>query len=482
MFKNILGKITAASVLFILLSCGGGGGGSSSGGGSSTTLDYEDSPFGFHPALVTKPGYTNNGYYDAQNIGVRWNRPSLYTFWFKVQPDINDPTYYWTEYDELYGNIPEGINILANIAVEPGRVDFGYEIPGSFLPVDESRYSLFVTSAVERYDGDGINDMPGLVNPIKNWQVDNEPQVQVKTGYADLQRITYLAIKQACSECKVMIGGATGFPDNFEENFLTYSQILPDLDGQYLDIFDFHWYGTASGDYRKSKDAYNLVRSKLNEYGFGDIPVWITEMGSYSGNPVDMPDTELPYQSETQQAGDYLKRFVYPLSYGVKKIFPAFGLIEGFKHNDGYFDHTGLIYDGTLSNDMGLGVKKLSYYTYKLMTEKLEGSDWGNIDTIQESDNVYVYKFTKDNNPIYVAWWDHFDETGYQEGDTKTFSLEVGFAGDVLITEAVPDAVSGAELNEDDYPGFFEIETKIVSNGQVNITLYENPVFVETVQ
>ncbi|KAF5436221.1 hypothetical protein C5S36_00880, partial [Candidatus Methanophagaceae archaeon] len=61
---------------------------------------------------------------------------------------------------------------------------------------------------------------------------------------------------------------------------------------------------------------------------------------------------------------------------------------------DGYFDHTGLIYDGQGSNDLGLGVKKLSYYTYKLMTEKLECSNWNNIETIQESDNVYVYKGT----------------------------------------------------------------------------------------
>ncbi len=474
-------KIIIVLSLFSLAFCGGGGrGGGGDDGGLS--LDFEDSPFGFHPALVAKFGYSDSGYIDAQNIGVRWNRPSLYTFWFKVQPDIDDPAYTWDEYDNLYGNIPAGINILANIATQPRSYDAGREIPGSYLPIDEDKYTAFVKATVERYDGDGMDDMPGIVNPIRYWQVDNEPQVQIKTGYAGLQQITYMAIKEACSECKVMIGGATGFPDNFADNFSVYAQILSDLNGQYVDIFDFHWYGFADGDYRESKDAYDLVRSKLNEYGFGNIPVWITEMGSHSGTITWEDPYDGLYQSEAQQAGDYLKRFIYPLSFGVKKIFPAFGLIEGFKSNNGYFDHTGLIYDGAFSDDLGLGIKKLGYYTYKLMTDKLEGSDWDNIQVIQESGNVYIYKVLKGGEPVYVAWWDYFDEAGYTAGDTKMVVLNVDFTGDALITTAVPNADSGADLDENNYPDFFDTETKTVSNGQVTITLGESPVFVEAIQ
>ncbi len=482
-------KTAVLSVFIILTSCGGGGGGTGSGGASSggesqITLSYEDSPFGFHTAKVVKAGYSDNGYLDAQNIGVRWERPSLYAFWFKIQPDINDPAYYWDEYDNLYGNIPAGINILANVDIQPRAMNStgtSYRNQGTYLPTDEVKYSDFVKALVERYDGDGIDDMGGLTVPIKYWQVSNEPS-ETLSDFAQFQEITYKAIKEVCPNCQVLIGGATGFPDNFADNFSKYAQILSDLNGQYVDIFDFHWYGFADGDYRESKDAYDLVRSKLNEYGFGNIPIWITEMGSHSGTITWGDPYNGLYQTEAQQAEDYLKRFVYPLSFGVEKVFPAFGLIEGFKHDNGYFDHTGLIYDGTLSDDMGLGVKKLSYYTYKLMTEKLEGSDWDNIQTIQESDNVYIYKFTKDNKPIYVAWWDYFDEAGYIEGDTKNVLLIVDFTGEALITRAIPGADSGADLNENDYPDFFETETEIVFNGQVNIILGENPVFVEAIQ
>lgn len=42
--------------------------------------------------------------------------------------------------------------------------------------------------------------------------------------------------------------------------------------------------------------------------------------------------------------------------------------MEGFKYDGGYFDFTGLIYDGWGAGDPGLGVRKLSYYTYRKMT------------------------------------------------------------------------------------------------------------------
>ena len=62
---------------------------------------------------------------------------------------------------------------------------------------------------------------------------------------------------------------------------------------QYVDVFDFHWYGTASGDYRfadipTGQDVYQHIRDTLTTNGFPtNLPIWITEMGSYSGDPID---------------------------------------------------------------------------------------------------------------------------------------------------------------------------------------------------
>jgi hypothetical protein len=186
----------------------------------------------------------------------------VYAFWFLIQPDLGRQVYDFSFYDRQWGEIPWDMNILANIAPQ-GRIDEDRCLPGSWLPVDEAQYTAFVTATVERYDGDGIDDMPGLVNPIMYWQVGNEPNDRRPSDFAELQRITCQAIKQACSDCMVLIGGVPGGPGNYITNFdVAYAPILAELAGQYVDVFDFHWYGTATGDYRL-RDGY-ADRSRLS--------------------------------------------------------------------------------------------------------------------------------------------------------------------------------------------------------------------------
>lgn len=440
-----------------------------------------DSPFGFHPASVAKPGYNNNGYGDASNIGVKWAREGVYAYWFLVQPDLVNQEYDFTLYDGQWSSVPVGMNILANIAPQ-GPIDEGRCLPGSYFPVDEKKYIAFVKATVLRYGGDSYA-AAGLAAPIKFWQVGNEPN-SMKSGFADLQRITYTAIKEVCPDCTVLIGGVPGMPpvEQYLANFdLHYKPILDALGGKYVDVMDFHWYGNAIGDYRGSKDVYDHIHSVLNADSFPVIPFWIAEMGAYSGDPAPGPNgADFPAQSEQQQALDYFKRFVYPLSFGVKKIFPAFGLMEGFKYDGGYFDFTGLIYNGQGTGDLGLGVKKLGYYTYKKMTEMLESSDWNSIETIQKSGSVYIFKFTKNNAPLYVAWWDYFDEPSFAPGNTKTISITGVQGNSVLVTETVPKFSSGKDVT--DYATAFNTKTVSASNGTVTLTLKENPVFVEVLQ
>lgn len=476
--RNILCLILVG----VVSGCGSGGGSTQgTGSGEGGEVSTIESPFGFHPAGVNKPGYSNNGFNHASDVGIKWAREGIYAFWFLIQPDLNKQDYNFSLHDEQWRNIPKGMNILANIAPQ-GLIDEGYALPGSYMPVDAQKYIAFVKAVVERYDGDGSNDMPGLQNPIKYWQVGNEPSVYRAKDFAELQKITYTAIKEACPGCVVLIGGVAGMPpvDKYISDFnIHYKPILDALAGKYVDVMDFHWYGNATGDYKGARDAYNYIRSVMNSDGFPNIPIWITEMGSYSGDPKEVPQNPTDWlpQTERQQALDYLKRFIYPLSFGVKKIFPAFGLMEGFKYDSGYFDFTGLIYDGWGAGDLGLGVKKLSYYTYKKMTEILEGSDWNNIQTIQESGDFYIYRFTKSGKPIYVAWWDYFNDTTYTPGKTKQATITNIQGNSVLITEVVPMFSSGKDVT--DYSTAFNKETKPVTTGQVTITLGDSPVFVE---
>lgn len=456
--------------------------------GAAWASDTAGSPFGLHPARVAKAGYADNGFIDAQNIGIKWGREGVYAFWFLVQPDLNSQTYDFSRYDLQYGSIPAEIKIMANIAPQ-GNIDEGYCLPGSYLPIDEAKYIAFVKATVERYDGDGVDDMPDLTNPIKYWQVGNEPSVFRYSDFARLQQITYTAIKEACPDCQVLIGGATGMPPvesyiaKFDEQ---YKPILDESAGNYVDIMDFHWYGNATGDYRGAKEIYNYIRSVLNADGFPQVPIWITEMGSYSGDPVPVSQgpADWPPQTEREQALDYFKRFIHPLSFGVKKIFAAFGLIEGFKFDGGYFDNTGLIYDGwdapgETPCDLGLGVKKLGYYTYKKMTGMLEGSDWDTIQTISESDDVYIFRVSKNGKSVHIVWWDYFDDPAYVPGATKQVALSGLPSVTVSVTEVVPDAETGAEIT--DYQSAFTTTTEEVVAGNISINIGDSPVIVETI-
>lgn len=455
-------------------------------GASDSRLPDTSSPFGFHPAKVNIAGYTNNGYEDAQYIGVSWTRHELYAYWCKIEPDIitpaDPPVYDFSQYDNRWSGVPDGISVLANISIEPSDNSCsGYTQAGSYFPVDETKYTAFVKATVERYSSPGV-----LSNPIKYWQVGNEPNIS-KTGFVELQRITYTAIKEVCPDCKVVIGGVAGTPPvNIYLNYFDtqYKPILDALAGEYIDIIDFHWYGNATGDYRGAKEVYHHIRSVLNADGFPPIPIWISEMGSYSGDPIAVSQMvpDYPPQTERQQALDYIKRFIYPLSFGVKKIFPAFGLMEGLKYDGGYFDYTGLIYDGWDliggTGDLGLGVKKLGYFAYKKMTEMLDGSDLNHIQILGESDYVYVYGFVKNGALIYVAWWDYFDDPAYASGATiKNISLNGLQGSTVFVTEALPKFSTGAEVS--DYNNAFNTQTLSIANGSISLSLGDSPVYIQ---
>ena len=46
-------------------------------------------------------------------------------------------------------------------------------------PCSMDDYKNFLVKLVDRYDGDGSNDMPGLTKPIKYWDVMNEPEFKM---------------------------------------------------------------------------------------------------------------------------------------------------------------------------------------------------------------------------------------------------------------------------------------------------------------
>lgn len=456
---------------------------------AANAASADTNPFGFHPALP---------YDEAKNIGIHWTRggDTPYLFWSLVDPNkTGDPVkFQWNgatvgptgqsgsfDYDRLFLARDAGLDMMQNVAVQPPGQTGGYLQPGSWLPVNETAYRNFVKETVRRYPF------------IRYWQVENEPNISFVrnlTGYADLQRITYEAIKESDPQAQVLMGGVAGNMGLIDMNDSYFEPVLLALDGKYMDVFDVHFYGDAKGGtligdsqkrllgYRDIKTVLAYFRNLLDKNGFSHVPIWVTEMGTFSGTVKYGPQTLT--QTEADQARDLLKRWIYPLSLGVKRIFWAFGLTEGFgQWDDGFFDHTGLIYTAMDSAHRN-GEKKLGYYTHKKMTEMLEGSDWNTIQTVQESGNVYIYRITKNGKPVHVAWWDYFNDPAYTQGMTKAATITGMSGSKATVTEAVPKFFSGSEVT--DFSTAFQKNVLNVTNGVVTLSLGANPVFVEISQ
>src|SRR3989344_4844190 len=438
---------------------------------------YIDSPFGglLFFSLDTSlrkgppPKPDDFDFVPTKDLGLKWGR-AHYLTWSMVQPTktaIDNKIYDWSDSDSVLGAYPKGFNVLENIVAFSAKVDeTGEHLENFSFPTknDEENYARFVEKAAERYDGDGKDDMPNLKNPIKYWQVDNEPDAKTTDwkGYSNTLKITYRAVKKACSDCQVVVGGMA-LGQNGLANF--FKPAMEGLGAQYFDIFDYHFYGNKD-EWLKNGEQAEEIRKIFPNY---DFEIWLTETGTWSGKPA-FPPSQTAFQSEKEQAAALIKYYVYPFSKCVKKIFWAWGILEGFGGpENNTFDNTGLIYDGDGPYDLGFGVKKLSYYTYKKMAEILEGSDWDNIQTIQEKDGDYVYKFTKNSQPIWVAWNDNAGE--------KQITISGVNSSSAKITESVPNYGSGKEVK--DYATAFKTETTTVESGTATIKIKDIPVFAE---
>lgn len=431
-----------------------------------------------------------------KSLGVKWVNANVFRKKVEPRPGVFD----WKEPDFLVKNIFKDLDLIFNInpkTIWSAKGGIKYRentyVPGGDIDGESFKlYKNFLKQLIHRYKGD-----------VHQWMICNEPAPEYKhrpEDYVKLLKISYLTIKEEDPQAKVYLGGV--IPSIASKKFL--NNILPILSSKhpvfgkenakynnYFDGFDLHYFGfydeyryiqtrrktiITVDDFLNLFKKYNLFEGKIITSRAG---------GTYSGEDLKAKGRSLKYQSETQQAGYLVRRGIYLLSRGARFYWSQ--IREKEKWDDSYnhfFCYLGLMYNGVPKgdkNDKGDGVKKLSYWTYKFLIEKIKDTDWKNVSVLHEgteSDHLYLYKFNKKNGkPLYIAWWDYFDEK--EPSKTKTITMEVGKVESVRITEAIPNAEWGADLKDKDYPRFFKTEVKKVSNGKVSFQLSEKPVFVE---
>lgn len=257
--------------------------------------------------------------------------------WDQIEPKKGQ--FDWQETDEMLAKMPGEIYYLSIIqpfanwdqdtchpenkyqtSVDPKKAAKGLKVG---KPCDMQAYAEFLTKAVERYDGDGIDDAPGIITPIKYWEILNEPSMQGgQTGgmgeelkffvgspddYFQILKTSYETIKKADPEAKVLHAGMAGMQSDAVEFF---APIFTPEGGKYFDIANNHTIST-----NEQREDLSMIKFKklLADNGLGDKPVWITEVqyGQLTEKPQDLREMEVLMAKST----------VFALAKGAEKLF-----------------------------------------------------------------------------------------------------------------------------------------------------------------
>jgi len=216
------------------------------------------------------------------------------------------------KFDEKFEKMP-GIDYLKEKLKGDGANSVMGGIPMKRCkPCSMSAYKNFMITLVERYDGDGVDDMPDLTMPVLYYEILNEPSMQggdltffkgTPEEYVEILKASHEAIKGACSKCNVVQGGASG---NHDEPTEFWSEAFSLGAGDFMDVANTHFinYGDESTlnvrDFKKIMDENGVNK-----------PIWVTE-------------------SEFQKTEDIDASVSGALNAGAQKIFfPGFGAGHG---------------------------------------------------------------------------------------------------------------------------------------------------------
>lgn len=425
------------------------------------------SHFGIKDAVMYRMDLLSwNDHYgeELQDLGIHWMEPAA-SFGIGPASVIRpDGSYDWSRFDMLVKSA-QANNVHMSViihATEPAKGGAGRIVPSR--PTDMHAYKKFVTALVERYDADGINDMPGLRYPIKHWKIEDEAMLKTffhgsGEDYAAIVEAAYDSIKAADKKATVILSMLRGYDvlggaaNRFMDDF--FQAVSATGRGPLWDVMDHHWMiGDSEAaypmDYRNIASELQQVRASAARFGIAMRPVWCMEAAGL-------------YSSEQAQAVDMFKRFIYAFSQGVEKVFWS-GLVESPKETQGnlgglaveLFRKSALI-DSTSK-------KKLSYHTLKHLVSSVDGFDSKTITVIKDKDGIFIAKFVVSGSPVWIAWNDRHSPAAI---DIKTGGLKSKFKIETAI----------ARLNKSEAE-FKSEYAKSSADGSLSITVDELPVIV----
>jgi hypothetical protein len=206
----------------------------------------------------------------------------------------------WRYYDRIFGGAAAaGVEPLPYLLNVPEFVSPHENAPPIRSADERQAWSGWVQTLVARYGPTGSfwtdgypAQHPGAAPlPIRRWQVWNEPSDGTywhprpsPEEYGELVELTAAAIRSVDPGAEVILAGLFGTPDegNGGIDLRPYLRRLfrsRDL-GPHFSSLALHPYGP---DLRRSQKQVKIARKEFLRAGFGERPLWITELGWASG-------------------------------------------------------------------------------------------------------------------------------------------------------------------------------------------------------
>ncbi|UCD28999.1 MAG: hypothetical protein JSV03_00505 [Planctomycetota bacterium] len=288
--------------------------------GINTCLGEEELEGGVNHGL--KDSHIRITYDLVGELGVPLVRDSLMN-WSRIQP-TRDGVYDFAWSDAIVRQANKRrVDILALFDRIPPWAFVGMDVQAvrTRMPAraDADAFAVFVKRFVERYDGDGIGDMPGLRQSIGGYEFINGIEDVRVEEYVWWLKLFYQTVKSADAKATVVLGSFTSPGlrriDFGEGDYHTYFERLlsnPALQGAdypYFDVVGFHNYP----DYYPGRSPFadslaylgqTMARHELN------LPIWLTEYGSDKGD-----------SNELRQANDIVRWAIEARSLGIERVY-----------------------------------------------------------------------------------------------------------------------------------------------------------------
>lgn len=390
-------------------------------------------------------------------------------------------------------------------------------------------YQDYVFNFVERYDGDGHDDLPGLLYPVLDYEIETEAQHGVYwKGTADeyviLLKTAYEAVKQANPKARVILSGFAFF-DIFDEGPLNEKEIARLIDElpsryprgdirhkfgekfrsqldfnarilkekDYFDLVEFH----LLSYYKSIPGIVRWIRSQMAKNGY-EKPIWMGDAGA-----VIIPCSDKKGFLSTRSTYTIFSKAPYHNGDELFEILKATRDKSGLSYQDvrSWFDaEQARILVKALVLAMGEGIEGSNWWTWKDVPQLLRsngtGRSWALCGLIDDDNqtrrpvfytyklliqklgafssveklairpDVNAYKFIVKGKPVYVMWYD--SGVAQSPNQSKSVSIDLSLIigkEDIRVTPII-HARSQTGPQEN-------------INISRNILLTETPVFIE---